>query len=287
MQGEALFASVGCTKCHIPTWTTSNSPTLETALRGKTIHPYSDFLLHDMGLLADGVVQGDANEHELRTPTLWNLRTRDPMLHNSAAAGDTFENRVVVAIQAHGPFGEGAASAAAFANLSASDQAALVRFLGSLGRLEFDDDGSGGIDVVDLIGFEFCLNAAVTPEDPCAVHDVNQDGVVDLADFDVFLTVYEGVQGDCNFNGQNDLIDILLGLAEDADFDGIPDACALPGRRQRRLRGGWSRHRRRPGQLGRHRRSGGLQPGRHRRRRGPWYRDRELGIVHLSPGQPE
>ncbi|MFO0894381.1 MAG: di-heme oxidoredictase family protein [Phycisphaerales bacterium] len=229
MQGEALFASVGCTKCHIPTWTTSNSPTLETALRGKTIHPYSDFLLHDMGLLADGVVQGDANEHELRTPTLWNLRTRDPMLHNSAAAGDTFENRVVVAIQAHGPFGEGAASAAAFANLSASDQAALVRFLGSLGRLEFDDDGSGGIDVVDLIGFEFCLNAAVTPEDPCAVHDVNQDGVVDLADFDVFLTVYEGVQGDCNFNGQNDLIDILLGLAEDADFDGIPDACACLG----------------------------------------------------------
>ena len=55
------------------------------------------------------------------------------------------------------------------------------------------------------------------------------DGVVDLADFDVFLTVYEGVQGDCNFNGQNDLIDILLGLAEDADFDGIPDACACVG----------------------------------------------------------
>ena len=33
-------------------------PSLEDAIRNKLIKPYSDFLLHDMGSLGDGIEQG-------------------------------------------------------------------------------------------------------------------------------------------------------------------------------------------------------------------------------------
>ena len=36
---------------------------------------------------------------------LWNLRTRDPMLHNGTASGGLFADRVSAAIAAHGPIG--------------------------------------------------------------------------------------------------------------------------------------------------------------------------------------
>jgi hypothetical protein len=141
MSGEVVFNAIGCNKCHVAEWTTANAKGLEAAIRNKTIRPYSDFLIHDMGTLGDGVQEGDANEQEMRTPTLWNLRTRDPMLHDGSASGGIFAERVTAAINAHGPFGEGAASAAAFAALSAGDKAKLVAFLDSLGRVEFDYDG--------------------------------------------------------------------------------------------------------------------------------------------------
>ena len=73
---------------------------------------------------------------------------RDPMLHDGRAAGGTFISRTTMAIEEHGPFGEGAASAAAFAALSESDKAALFRFLDSLGRNEFDYDGDEDVDVL-------------------------------------------------------------------------------------------------------------------------------------------
>ena len=106
MAGEIVFNDLGCAKCHIREYSTGNRRGLEPAIAGKTIYPYSDFLLHDMGLLGDGIVQGDAGQYELRTPTLWNLRTRDPMLHNGSAVGGTFGERVSQAILAHGPVGE-------------------------------------------------------------------------------------------------------------------------------------------------------------------------------------
>jgi len=36
--------------------------------------PYPDFLLHDMGSLGDGIVQGQATGREMRTAPLWGLR---------------------------------------------------------------------------------------------------------------------------------------------------------------------------------------------------------------------
>jgi CxxC motif-containing protein (DUF1111 family) len=225
MAGEAIFNAIGCNQCHVPEWTTSNSPTLEAAIRNKTIRPYSDFLLHDMGLLGDGIAQANAEELEMRTPTLWNLRTRDPMLHNGMAAGGSFADRVTMAIQAHGPYGEGAASAAGFAALNAAQRAQLIAFLDSLGKLEFDSDGNGVIDIADFNAFRAAYGTSTNPNLPSAVHDIDQNGVIDLEDFASFMLAYEGINGDCNHNGQPDLLDILLGNAPDVDGDGRPDNC--------------------------------------------------------------
>jgi len=229
MSGENVFNAIGCNKCHIAEWTTPSTKTLEAAIRNKTIRPYSDFLVHDMGLLGDGVQEGDANESEMRTPTLWNLRTRDPMLHDGSAAGGTFESRVTTAIGAHGPLGEGAASAAAFAALGAGDRAKLIAFLDSLGRLEFDFDGDGMVDIFDLEIMADCRTASgVTPDDHCAIGDLNQDGDVDTADFAGFVQAFirdgHPAPGDCDGDGINDLLEIFNG-APDKNRDGVPDTC--------------------------------------------------------------
>jgi hypothetical protein len=184
-----------------------------------------------MGLLTDGVRQGNAFESEMRTPPLWGLRWRDPMLHDGRAAGGTFISRTTDAIQQHGPFGEGAASAAAFALLSEDDQAALFRFLDSLGRNEFDYDGDEDVDLDDFHRFQECFNLdnVISPEDPCSTGDVDQDGDVDLVDAGYFIDVYEGELVDCNDNGVVDLLDILSGTAADADGNGELDECFCLG----------------------------------------------------------
>lgn len=225
MTGESLFINVGCAKCHVPEWTTANTPGLETAIRNKVIRPYTDFLLHDMGLQGDGVSDGYASETELRTPTLWNLRTRDPMLHNGAAAGGLFSDRVRSAIALHGPYGEAAGSADAFAQLSESDKTLLIAFLNSLGRVEFDDNGDGHVTVIDFIAFKAALGSSSNPNAANAVHDINQDGTISTADFAFFMQTYEGENGDCNSNGVPDLLDLLQGTSVDTDVNGLPDEC--------------------------------------------------------------
>jgi hypothetical protein len=229
MSGEAVFNAIGCNKCHIAEWTTANTKGIELAIRNKTIRPYSDFLIHDMGTLGDGVQDGDANEPEMRTPTLWNLRTRDPMLHNGSAAGGSFSSRVTTAILAHGPFGEGAGSAAAFGALTASDRAKLIKFLDSLGRVEFDYDGNGHVDLVDFAAFVACKGASgITADDACAIGDLNRNGAIDSSDADGFVQAYlrdgNPAPADCDHDGINDLIEIFNG-APDLNGDGIPDNC--------------------------------------------------------------
>jgi Di-haem oxidoreductase, putative peroxidase len=229
MTGETVFNAIGCAKCHVPSFTTSKDRSLEAAIRGKTIRVYSDFLLHDMGTLADGIPQGDATGSEFRTPTLWNLRTRDPMLHDASVAGGSFGERVTAAILAHGPFGEGADSANAFNSLGTTQKDQLIAFLDSLGRLEFDHDGNGLIQYVDFLDFKNCYGqTGITADMACAISDIDQDGDVDLTDFDAFESVYEAANGDCDGDGNSDLYELLIGTLTDADLDGVPDNCSIP-----------------------------------------------------------
>ncbi|MDE5772949.1 MAG: thiol oxidoreductase, partial [Muribaculaceae bacterium] len=81
--GESLFYQAGCHLCHVTTLHTRlrGSTLLDGTqlpwLGGQTIHPYSDFLLHDMGSeimgvgLNDDYVSGLARGNEWRTTPLW------------------------------------------------------------------------------------------------------------------------------------------------------------------------------------------------------------------------
>jgi CxxC motif-containing protein (DUF1111 family) len=89
--GQALFSRVGCNICHVDTITTAPSGTvvnggqftIPDALASKIIHPFSDFLLHNVGT-GDGIVQNGPPEtaNKMRTPPLWGLRTHDRLMHD-------------------------------------------------------------------------------------------------------------------------------------------------------------------------------------------------------------
>ena len=227
MTGETIFNSVGCADCHVSTWTTANDPSLEPAIRNQTIKPYSDFLLHDMGIAADFIADGGAFTSELRTPSLWGVRSRTALWHDGRVVGGTLESRVLGAggiIDLHASLGsESRPSALAFQALSSADQLAVVAFLDSLGRAEFDSNGDNQLDEVDLAAFvETMGGGPITPDDPAAVFDINQDGFVDVLDRDAFALVYEV---DCNNNGVNDLADVVFGGFDDANENLIPDGC--------------------------------------------------------------
>ncbi len=120
--GAKLFLDVGCTSCHTPMMSTGPSPI--QALNAKTVFLYSDLLLHDMGTLGDGIVQGSAGAREMKTPPLWGLRASGPYLHDGRAR--TIED----AIKAHD--GEAKSSKDRFLKLTRDQQALLVEFLKSI-----------------------------------------------------------------------------------------------------------------------------------------------------------
>jgi CxxC motif-containing protein (DUF1111 family) len=128
--GGRVFRQIGCAVCHQPTLTTGYSPI--GALSYQTINPYTDLLEHDMGPgLDDGYTEGTSKTSEWRTTPLWGLGLAPNvqggymyLLHDGRA------HSIEQAIQLHG--GEAAASEGRFANLSASDKAALITFLKSL-----------------------------------------------------------------------------------------------------------------------------------------------------------
>ncbi|HYR29031.1 MAG TPA: di-heme oxidoredictase family protein, partial [Thermoanaerobaculia bacterium] len=121
--GEIVFNRIGCHSCHVSTLQSGPHP--NPALDRVTYHPYSDFLLHDMGFLGDGIEQqGTATGREFRTAPLWGLRMRTRYLHDGSAL------TLTVAIEAHD--GQGRASRDQFKRLSAADRANLLAFLESL-----------------------------------------------------------------------------------------------------------------------------------------------------------
>ncbi len=130
LQGEQLFASANCVKCHVPTLTTSaHHPIAE--LRNQLIHPYTDLLLHDMGPgLADNLGEGNATGSEWRTSPLWSIGLTAVVSGGEAYLHDGRARTLEEAILWHD--GEGAASREVFRNMSASDRAALIAFLKSL-----------------------------------------------------------------------------------------------------------------------------------------------------------
>ena len=120
--GEYVFHKSGCASCHVATLRTG--PNAVSALNRVTFHPYSDFLLHDMGALGDGITQNRATGRLMRTAPLWGTRMQTIFLHDGRAT--TLEG----AILAHD--GQGRKARDRFARMSGWEKNLLVAFLKSL-----------------------------------------------------------------------------------------------------------------------------------------------------------
>lgn len=141
--GEKLFYRAGCHLCHVVTLHTNARGT--TLLAGMTlpwlggrqeIHPYSDFLIHDMGSeimgvgLNDNMVSGLARGNEWRTTPLWGIGLQSLVNGHTYFLHDGRARNFTEAIMWHG--GEGYASRQKFAHFTKEQRAQLIRFLWSL-----------------------------------------------------------------------------------------------------------------------------------------------------------
>ncbi len=135
--GAALFESMNgqysCSVCHVPSITTGNrcQPInggeflIPEALARKTIHPFGDFLLHDIGT-GDLIVQngGPITRTRVRTAPLWGVRTRTNLMHDGLTF--TFHE----AIMRHA--GEATQVRARYQALTSTQKQQLITYLESL-----------------------------------------------------------------------------------------------------------------------------------------------------------
>jgi CxxC motif-containing protein (DUF1111 family) len=137
-EGFQVFKSTGCAACHITELVTADEGTLingktfrvPKALASKKFHPYSDFLLHDIGTGPTVLREGMPPEAHgtIRTAALWGLGTKlingEPLLHDGSVR--TLDD----AISKHK--NSAAPEADKFRRLSERDKTRLMKFLGSL-----------------------------------------------------------------------------------------------------------------------------------------------------------
>jgi CxxC motif-containing protein (DUF1111 family) len=131
--GQTTFTQIGCAVCHVATITTAPAGTVinagaftvPTSLGDKNIHPFSDYLLHDIGT-GDGIVQngGQGTRNQVRTAPLWGIGSRTRFMHDGASV------RVTDAIARHG--NQGSTARSNFNALSATNQSNVLAFIFSL-----------------------------------------------------------------------------------------------------------------------------------------------------------
>ncbi len=128
--GKQIFQKLNCSTCHRSELKTGASAI--TTLSNKTIYPYTDLLLHDMGkALDDGYTEGSAKTAEWRTPPLWGLG-----LSKNSQGGQYFlmhdgrAKSIEEAILLHG--GEAEKSKNGYKILTSKEKEQLIQFLESL-----------------------------------------------------------------------------------------------------------------------------------------------------------
>jgi CxxC motif-containing protein (DUF1111 family) len=132
-QGDFLFSFVGCDTCHVRSIATLPAGTVinqgafvvPSALGNKTIRPFGDFLLHNVGT-GDGIVQngGQSTRNKVRTAPLWGMRTRDRLMHD----GETLTRNEAILRHA----GEANSVINNYIFLSTTQKNQLITFLNSL-----------------------------------------------------------------------------------------------------------------------------------------------------------
>ncbi len=127
--GQSLFRQAGCAICHRPDLQTDAG--LRGSIGPRTIHPYTDLLLHDMGkALADGRPDFAANGREWRTPPLWGIGLAKQVNPKADYLHDGRARTLEEAILWHG--GEAKLARERFADMAVKDREALLAFLKSL-----------------------------------------------------------------------------------------------------------------------------------------------------------
>jgi CxxC motif-containing protein (DUF1111 family) len=152
-KGLALFDKIGCASCHVETLTTAPAGTkinggtftIPPALGSMTLHPYGDFLMHDVGT-GDGILQAtrehyghrvfqqmsgylskqdfESSRNKIRTAPLWGVRLRPRLMHDGASL------TLLEAITRHR--GEAVHITQQFEKLKRPEQEALIEFLKTL-----------------------------------------------------------------------------------------------------------------------------------------------------------
>ena len=152
-KGLGLFAKIGCATCHVETLNTAPAGTkinggtftIPAALGSITLHPYGDFLMHDVGT-GDGILQAtrehyghqvfqqmtgylskqdfESSRNKIRTAPLWGVRLRPRLMHDGTSL--TLRD----AITRHR--GEASHVIQQFEKLKRPDQEAIIEFLESL-----------------------------------------------------------------------------------------------------------------------------------------------------------
>jgi len=152
-KGLGLFEKIGCVSCHVETLTTAPAGTkinggtftIPAALGSVSLHPYSDFLMHDVGT-GDGILQAtrehyghqvfqqmsgylskqdfERSRNKIRTAPLWGVRLRPRLMHDGASL------TLLEAITRHS--GEAGHVIKQFEKLKRPEQNAVIEFLKSL-----------------------------------------------------------------------------------------------------------------------------------------------------------
>lgn len=119
--GEQIFSAIGCASCHVAALSTGAHAS--AALHRKNVPLFSDLLLHDIGT-GDGIAQEAAEPGEIRTPALWGLRFRRPLMHDGSAMTPA------EAIRQHA--GEASGVMERYRSMTDAQRRALLVFLDSL-----------------------------------------------------------------------------------------------------------------------------------------------------------
>lgn len=133
-RGLSAFEFIGCGDCHVTgTYITPFTPFNGVPSRAG-FRPFSDFMIHDMGALGDGIAntgQSATAARRMRTPPLWGVKHRPNLLHDGRANSADLDTRLTDAIVAHAGQAQGERDNFLFF-LSSSERADLLFFLKSL-----------------------------------------------------------------------------------------------------------------------------------------------------------
>jgi CxxC motif-containing protein (DUF1111 family) len=130
IEGKRLFNQIQCASCHIAKHVTASDMAFSSR-SNQTIFPYTDMLLHDMGIgLADNRPEGLADGYEWRTQALWGIGLTRKINGHDYYLHDGRARSISEAILWHG--GEAENSKEKFRNLNATQRQAVLKFLESL-----------------------------------------------------------------------------------------------------------------------------------------------------------